>query len=137
MAEAGANEELDAELVASDTRLDAPADLSTDFGAFGAEGDLASMTYEFDLGAGDAGNLLTFDSALASEELREFAGSAFNDAFRVYLNGVQLATLTDGAAATINALQPAPFPVSHPDLVMNPVEGGPAADETRADAYTV
>ncbi len=136
VAEAGANELLAAELVASDTRLDAPADLSTDFGAFGAEGDRTSLTYEFGLGADDAGKLLTFDFALASEELREFAGSAFNDAFRIYLNGVQLATLSDGAAATINALQPAPFAASHPDLVMNAVGSGPVVDDTRADAYT-
>ena len=136
VAEGGDPEELAASITASDTRLAAPADLSTDFGAEGAEDDLIRLTYSFDLAA-DAGKLLTFDYVLATEELREFAGTEFNDSFRIFLNGVQLAKLTDGTAATVNQLQPAPFAASHPDLMMNPVGTGPAAAETRADAYTV
>lgn len=136
VAEGAANEALEAAITASDTRLAAPADLSTDFGAPGAADDLIRLTYTFDLDA-DAGKLLAFDYVLATEELREFAGTGFNDVFRISLNGVQMAQLSDGTAATVAQLLPAPFAAPHPDLVMNPVGIGPAAAQTRADAYTV
>ena len=136
VAEGGDEEALAASITASDTRLAAPADLSTDFGAEGPEDDLIRLRYSFDL-AEDAGQLLRFQYVLATEELREFAGTGFNDAFRITLNGVELATLSDGAAATVSQLLPAPFAAAHPDLVLNPAGTGPAAAETRADAYTV
>ncbi|WP_281276203.1 choice-of-anchor L domain-containing protein [Aliishimia ponticola] len=135
VAEGAANEELEASIAASDTRLAAPADLSTDFGAAGSEGDLTRLTYEFNLFE-DAGKMLKFDFSFLTEELREFAGSEFNDALRIFLNGVQLAELSDGSALTVSQLLPAPFAAPHPDLILNPVADGPAKDHTRADAYT-
>lgn len=135
VAEGAANEELEANITASDARLAAPADLSTDFGAEGSDGDLIRLTYTFDL-TEDAGKLMTFDFAFVTEELREFAGTEFNDALRITLNGVQLAELSDGTALTVNQLLPAPFAASHPDLLFNTVEDGAIRHETRVDAYT-
>ncbi|MBU2991588.1 choice-of-anchor L domain-containing protein [Octadecabacter sp. 1_MG-2023] len=135
VAEGGATEELTASITASDSRLAAPADLSTDFGAEGSDGDLTRLTYDFEMNA-DAGKVLTFDFAFVTEELREFAGTEFNDALRIFLNGEQLAVLSDGTALTVNQLLPAPFAASHPDLLFNTVADGAIRDETRADAYT-
>ena len=70
-----------------------------------------------------------------SEEFREYGGSNFNDSFRILLNGVNLATLSDGSAATINNMMPSPFS-KHPDVILNPVGTGPLADQIKADAYT-
>ena len=71
-----------------------------------------------------------------SEEFREYGGSQFNDSFKILLNGVNLATLSNGAAANINNLHAAPLGPFHPDLILNPVGTGPLADSFRADAYT-
>ena len=54
----------------------------------------------------------------------------------ILLNGVNLATLSDGAAATVNNLMASPFGPVHPDLVLNPAGSGPLADFVRADGYT-
>ena len=52
------------------------------------------------------------------------------------LNGVNLATLSNGAAANINNLTASPLGPFHPDLILNPAGTGPVADSFRADAYT-
>lgn len=128
-------ETLDGSISVSDQRTDAPTDLSTDFGHVGAEDDTISMTYTFTANSTDVDTLL-FDFMFFSEELVEFAGSEFNDTFKIMLNGVNMALLSDGAAASVNALKAAPFAPNHPDLILNPDGTGPTADSMRADAYT-
>jgi Ca2+-binding RTX toxin-like protein len=128
-------ETLDGSISVSDQRTDAPTDLSTDFGHVGAEDDTISMTYTFTANSTDVDTLL-FDFMFFSEELVEFAGSEFNDTFKIMLNGVNMAVLSDGAAASVNALKAAPFAPNHPDLILNPEGTGPTADSMRADAYT-
>lgn len=132
----GTTEGLSGLITASAGRLAAPADLSTDFGRPGAEDDVVTLDYRFHLEEGSTADTLVFEFALFSEELVEFAGSAFNDRFSLRLNGVELAQLSDGAAATVNNLRAAPLGPSSADLILNPVGGGPAAGATRADAYT-
>ena len=113
-----------------------PPDLSTDLGLPGNDGDTISLTYTFEKEAGADVDTVVFDFVLLTEELREYAGSGFNDSFKITLNGVNLATLSDGAAANVNNLLPATFGPRHPDLVLNPSGTGPASDSLRADAYT-
>ena len=71
-----------------------------------------------------------------SEELAEFAGSEFNDSFKILLNGVNLAHLSNGSAATVNNLMASPHVQLSGDLILNPAGTGPLADQVRADAYT-
>ena len=110
-------------------------DLSSDFGVDGQQGDTIQFTYTFEKAASASVDTLVFDFIMFSEEFREFGGSQFNDSFRILLNGVNLATLTDGSAATINNLMPSAY-TKHPDVILNPVGTGPLADQIRADAYT-
>ncbi|MEM1343528.1 MAG: choice-of-anchor L domain-containing protein [Pseudomonadota bacterium] len=137
VAEGGAAENFDVNFTASTARLDAPADLSTDFGAPGAEDDRIALVYEFfnEVSTPDQ-QFVAFEFLVFSEELIEFAGSEFSDIFRISLNGVQYGALSDGSALTVNSLRPAPFAQSNPDLILNLVGEGPVADHTRADAYT-
>ena len=79
---------------------------------------------------------IAFQFALFSEELAEFAGSDFNDSFKILLNGVNLAHLSNGSAATINNLMASPHVQLSDDLILNPAGTGPLADQVRADAYT-
>lgn len=109
-------------------------DLSTDFGAPGAKDDDISLKLSFDADA--TVQNLYFQFAFGSEELVEYAGSNFNDAFSLSLNGFNMARLSDGAAVTINNLATNPFGAYHPDLIYNPVGKGPASDQTRLDGYT-
>ncbi len=139
---------------ASSNRLDTPADLSTDLGAPGVAGDSTSLTYRFT--PGDAKGVpdpsitqVTFDFVFFSEELVEYAQSEFNDNFKITLNGVNLALLTDGSSASINTLY-APnasgsasssiFTLREDtiksDFIYNPVGTGPTASLTRADGYS-
>jgi Ca2+-binding RTX toxin-like protein len=139
---------------ASSNRLDTPTDLSTDLGAPGTEGDNVSLTYRFT--PSDAKGIpdpsvtkVTFDFVFFSEELVEYAQSGFNDNFKITLNGVNLALLSDGSAATIdtlftpNATGSATSSVFNiredkidSDFIYNPVGTGPTASLTRADGYS-
>jgi Ca2+-binding RTX toxin-like protein len=132
----GTGEALSGAVSVSSGRIDAPTDLSTDFGLPGVANDTVSFTYKFRVAPDSNVNEVVFQFAMFSEELSEFAGSEFNDSFKILLNGVNLAHLSDGAAATVNNLQTAPFGPVDPDLILNPMGTGPAATQTHADAYT-
>ncbi len=109
-------------------------DLSTDFGALGAKDDDISLKFSFDADA--PAQTLYFQFVFGSEELAEYGGSDFNDAFSLELNGFNMAQLSDSAAVTINNLAPRPFAPYNSDLVYNPVETGPASSQTKLDGYT-
>ena len=140
--EAGAaGESLDGEVTVSSRGLAGTDDLSTDFGRPGAVDDTISLAVDFT--ASDDAEMLFFDFVFATEELAEFAGSEFNDSFKIKLNGINLAKLSDGAALTVNNLSASPFGPRHPDLVYNSVDAdletglpGPLVDDTRIDAFT-
>ncbi|MBK1657032.1 choice-of-anchor L domain-containing protein [Paracraurococcus ruber] len=145
----GAGEQLSAGITASSNRLAPKADLSTDLGLPGLDGDSTALVYRFTPDA--SVNAIAFEFALATEELTEWAQSGFNDSFRIKVNGANLARLSDGSFATIDNLYAPPggqgialsylnlfgsSPQRGSDLVLNPVGTGPAAAETRADAYS-
>ena len=139
---------------ASANRLDAPADLSTDLGRPGGEDDTVALTYRFTPGRGGTedptSNTVTFEFVFFSEEFAEFADAGFNDDFKILLNGVNIARLSDGAFASVDTLATPPTgPRANngiyllgggdpgaADLVYNPALTGPAATETRADGYS-
>ncbi|MFN3263254.1 MAG: Ig-like domain-containing protein [Pikeienuella sp.] len=144
VAEAGGSERFEGRITASTEPLDPPGDLSTDFGAPGAADDRIAITVEFtvDFGAGGEGDaaprfVRLLEAALASEEIREFSGTALQDSVSIRLNGHQAAYLSDGHAATLERLSPSAVGDVHPDLVLNLVDSqitGPGA--TRADAFS-
>ena len=148
VAEAGNNgEKLTSGFTASVNRLNTPADLSTDLGLPGVAGDTVSLEYRFT--PTDASTQAEFDFVFFSEELVEYAQSAFNDSFKITLNGVNLARLSDGSFASVNTLYtPAAggdatssiyaLRTDSPatDFIYNPAGTGPAAGETRADGYS-
>ena len=155
VAENGASgETLTTGFTASSNRLDTPADLSTDLGAPGIEGDSSSLTYRFT--PSDAKGIpdpsvtkVTFDFVFFSEELVEYAQSGFNDNFKITLNGVNLALLSDGSSASIDTLfspnagataSSSIFNIRedkiNSDFIYNPVGKGPTAALTRADGYS-
>jgi Ca2+-binding RTX toxin-like protein len=139
---------------ASSNRLDTPTDLSTDLGAPGVDGDSTSLTYRFT--PSDAKGIpdpsvtqVTFDFVFFSEELVEYAQTQFNDNFKITLNGVNLALLSDGSAASIDTLFAPNASASatnsvfnlredkvNSDFIYNPVGTGPSAALTRADGYS-
>jgi Ca2+-binding RTX toxin-like protein len=110
------------------------SDLSTDFGTLGAKDDDISLKLNFDADA--TAQTLYFQFVFGSEELVEYGGSDFNDAFSLKLNGFNMAQLSDRAAVTINNLAPRPFSPYHPDLIYNPFQTGPASSQTKLDGYT-
>src|SRR6185436_19532596 len=129
IAEAGASgEKLDGAVSASSGRIDAPNDLSTDFGAPGAQEDTSKFVYHFTPAAGADVDSVFFQFSIFSEELREFAGSEFNDSFSIKLNGVSLAQLSDGTALTVNSLMQGPLGPTHPDVILNTVGSANAVD---------
>ena len=150
----GSGETLTTGFKASSSRLDTPADLSTDLGAPGVAGDSTSLTYTFrpsDVkGTPDSSITdVTFDFVFFSEELVEYAQTEFNDNFKITLNGVNLALLSDGSSASINTLYAPNASGSasssiftlredkiQSDFIYNPVGTGPAASQTRADGYS-
>src|SRR5262249_17365435 len=131
----GSGESVDGLLSVSTAGRDVPTTMSTDFGAPGPANDDISFTYNFKVTDASI-KQIAFQFALFSEELPEFAGSDFNDSFKILLNGVNLAHLSDGAAATVNNLMASPHVQLSGDLVLNPVGTGPVAGQTAADAYT-
>jgi len=61
----------------------------------GAGGTLTSLKFDFTTTTGN----IFFNYVFASEEYNEWVGSAYNDSFRLLLNGVNLALLPGGAGA--------------------------------------
>lgn len=161
VAEAGGSEGFDGTFTASTKGLIPAGDLSTDFGAPGAEDDTITYAVEFTADLGNDGgpvvigddpvsNVPTsislaqaayvklFDAVLASEELREFSGTELQDSLSIKLNGVEIGYLSDGAAASLDRLSTSPVGPYHDDLVLNLAED--AVDSplaTRADGYTL
>ena len=150
VAEAGTvGETITTGFTASENRLTAPADLSTDLGRPGGEDDTVSLTYTFQPRSKEPITSIAFDFVFFSEEFAEFAQAGFNDKFKVTLNGVNLARLSDGSFASVDTLySPAAGPDSYngiyglvtrsgeTDFVYNPVGTGPVADSTRADGFS-
>jgi hypothetical protein len=112
------------------------ADLSTDFGPSGEEGDLSELNLSFF--ADSRAEKLFFKYVFGSEEFLEFGGSEYNDSFELLLNGTNLAKLTDGQTVTINNLVPNSGyrPTDHPDYINNPSVTGLAANIIKLDGYT-
>ena len=112
------------------------ADLSTDFGSPGEEGDLSELNLSFF--ADSTAEKLFFKYVFGSEEFLEYGGTKFNDSFELLLNGTNLAELTDGKAVTINNLVPdaGDRSTDHPDYVNNPSVTGLAANIIKLDGYT-
>jgi Ca2+-binding RTX toxin-like protein len=131
---AGTGEQLTGQISVSSNLIQPDGDLSSDLGAAGSAGDTTKLTYKFTPAAGS--DTLTFEFVLFSEELPEFAGTFPTDTFKIKLNGVDYAALSDGSAATLNNLMITSPGPTHPDLILNPAGTGPASDLTRADAYT-
>jgi hypothetical protein len=94
-------------------------ELSTDFGLVGAVGDVATLIVNFEL---IEPLFLSFDWVVASRELPQFGGSAYNDEFDMNLNGVPIAKLSNGRTVSINNLVPYPDSPSDwsPDYNDNP-----------------
>lgn len=146
----GSGEKLTSGISASSNRLTAPNDMSTDLGLPGIADETISLTYTFQVRDPKPGqNAIEFDFVFFSEEFAEFAQSGFNDTFKVTLNGVSLAMLSDGSFATVDSLYAPPSGPNavksiyslltdpgESDLILNPVGTGPAADQTRADGYS-
>jgi Ca2+-binding RTX toxin-like protein len=132
--ESGNNGEVAAgNITVSSRGLFGTSDLSTDFGLLGAENDSISTKIEFD--ADGTAQYVYFQFVFSSEEFIEYAGSDFNDAFSLKLNGLNLAQLSDGSQVTINNITPNVFS-SNPDFIYNPAADGPAANDTKLDGYT-
>jgi len=112
------------------------SDLSTDFGAKGAQGDVTQLNLSFF--ANSTVQKLFFQYVFASEEFPEFGGSKYNDDFELLLNGTNLAKLSDGKTVTINNLVPDPNNRStdHPDYIDNPSFTGIAANIVKLDGFT-
>lgn len=151
IAESGANgEQITSGFTASASRLEAPADLSTDLGAPGGEDDTAALVYRFNGRLTDTTTTkIGFDFVFFSEEFAEFAQSEFNDKFRITLNGVNLTRTSSGAFGSVSTIYTPPAGpeaqsgiygfYSKPlvsDYVGNPAQGGPLADKVRADGFT-
>jgi len=109
-------------------------DLSTDFGPFGATGDLSELNLSFF--ADSTAEKLFFQYVFGSEEFLEFGGTSFNDSFELLLNGTNLAKLSDGQTVTINNLVPNANDRStdNPDYINNP--SGLAGSIIKLDGYT-
>ncbi len=130
----GGGESIEGQITVSTESILPEGDLSTDLGAPGLDGDGSKMTYSFT--PADGADIVTFQVVLFSEELPEHAGILPADAIKVTLNGVSIASLTDGQNADLNTLMTSPVYGAHPDLILNPAATGPLADTVAADGYT-
>ncbi|NEZ64652.1 hypothetical protein D0962_17970 [Leptolyngbyaceae cyanobacterium CCMR0082] len=110
-------------------------DLSTDLGNPGSDDDSISLELKFY--SDGTKDTFYFQYVFGSEEFVEFGGEKFNDSFSLKLNGIPLATLSNGDATTINNLVPDPHVGYHPDFIYNSTDSGPAKDQTKLDGYTV
>ena len=132
-ASAATSEQVSGRVSVSSEHVVPDSDLSTDLGDIGLPGDATKLTYAFTPEAGL--NQVEFQFVLFSEELPE-RGGALGDTFSIKVNGIDYMALSDGASATLDNLLLSPDGPQHPDLILNPVGTGPAADLTRADGYT-
>jgi hypothetical protein len=112
------------------------SDLNTDLGVKGETNDLTQLNLSFF--ADSTAEKLFFKYVFASEEFPEFGGSEYNDDFQLLLNGVNLATLSDGKAVTINNLVPnvENRATDHSDYINNPTLTGIAASIVKLDGFT-
>ena len=125
------------------------SDLSTDFGAPGAEDD--SITLEVNFNSDGSKDKIYFQYVFGSEEFLEFAGQTFNDLFSLSLNGQNLAILPgDGTdpngnrEVSINNIAGSPVGPFARDprytgqnfLQYNSVAEGAVSSQTRLDGYT-
>lgn len=94
--------------------------------------DGAQIDISFDVDA--TASKLFFQYVFGSEEFLEFAGTQFNDAFNLKLNGVNLALLSNGNPVTINNLAAGSGGPFDPAFVNN--VGGVATNDTQLDGYT-
>jgi hypothetical protein len=102
-------------------------DVSTDFPTGGTPSDTNQLRFTF---TATTATTLYFQYVFGSEELPEWVGSSFNDAFSLTLNGQSLAKLSNNAAVTINNL------AASTDLILNPPGTGAANQETKLDGYS-
>lgn len=109
-------------------------DLSTNFNRPGSSTDthdLAQMDISFK--ADSTADKLFFQYVFGSEEFKEYGGSAFNDSFKLLLNGVNLAKLTDGKLVTVNNLVSKPGGPFSIDYIDNPAGSNTL---TKLDGFT-
>ena len=114
------------------------ADASYDFNPTAPEGNAQgaigdTITLDITFFADNTAEKLFFQYVFASEEFPEFGGQEFNDSFDLWLNGVNLAKLSDGQDVTINNLVPNPQGPYHPDYIDNPAGPGTVL---KLDGYT-
>jgi hypothetical protein len=102
------------------------ADVSTDFPVNGTPSDTNQLRIDF---TSNTATALYFQYVFGSEELPEWAGSAYNDAFSMTLNGQSLAKLSNNSAVTINNL------ANSTDLILNPPSTR-ASQETKLDGFS-
>lgn len=132
--ESGNNGEVaDGNISVSNRPISGLSDLSTDFGSPGEVDDYITLQIDFD--ADSTNRKIFFEYVFGSEEFAEFAGQ-FNDSFRLELNGLNLAKLSNNNVVTINNLAQNPFDRSNPDFIYNPADTGPSSNLTPLDGYT-
>ena len=102
-------------------------DVSTDFPVNGTPSDTTVLRINF---IDNTASTLYFQYVFGSEELPEWVGSQYNDAFSLTLNGQSLAQLSNGSAVTINNL------AASTDLILNPPGVNPSSQETKLDGYS-
>jgi hypothetical protein len=128
-------ESFSGEVTVSNQSQDTSSELNTDLGTLGTAEDSTSLAISFD--ADDTAEQLYLQFVVGSEEFMESGGQLQNDLFNITLNGLNLALLSDGKTASFHNLVSTPYgEVHHPDFIHNPVNNGPASDQTPLDGYT-
>jgi hypothetical protein len=102
-------------------------DVSTDFPPTGTAGDTTQLRIDF---TDNTASTLYFQYVFGSEELPEWVGSQYNDAFSLTLNGQSLAKLSNDSVVNITNL------ANSNDLILNPPGTGAANQETKLDGYS-
>ena len=116
------------------------ADLSTDVGTPGdgsipGSNDAAVLEFMFQFGDGSVGGDLSFGYVFASEEYIDFVDSDFNDAFRLEINGSNVA-FVNGDEVEVNTVNPNQNAGSYINNVPN-TDGFPVAGrDILADGLT-
>ena len=104
------------------------ADVKTDFAPLGKAGDTIQLQIDF---INDTAGKFFFQYVFGSEELPEWAGSQYDDRFKLELNGKNLAYLSGKITEVdINNL------ARSTDLILNPPGKGFASNETKLDGYS-
>ena len=86
--------------------------------------------------------VISFQYVFASEEYNEFVGSAFNDVFGFFVNGVNIAlipeTITPVSVNNLNCGNPFGSADNHCDLfINNDLDDGGGFEDTEMDGFTV